>query len=90
MRLAAVEDVLSRRTVDGVVLLRVQGGEPVVVTGGGATLWNLLERGIVGQQEAASAVAATYAAPPELVAEELGEVIDDLQRRGFLVRRCTR
>ncbi len=70
-------DVLWRSAPAAIVVLARHGDRPVVLGGSGADLWDLLdEPRTVGQL--AAALSERYAAPPEVIAADLGGVIAGL------------
>jgi len=77
------EEVLSRRLPDGVIVLSLHAGDPVVVTGPGGELWDLLvdER---STGEIVAALAAHYGIEPGDVRDEIVPLLHDLHARGVL------
>lgn len=83
--LAPSARVLHRATLDGVVLLNLDGGDPVLLTGPGASLWAALETGPVRRDDLVATVAAEYRVEPGLVAGDLEGVVDQLHGLGVVV-----
>ena len=81
-------DVLSRTTPAGAVLLRVDASsddDPMVVSGPGGDIWELLERER-GHDELVTLLAARFETPTEAVARDLDSVLDALCALGFVDR----
>jgi hypothetical protein len=83
--LAPAVRVLTRWTLDGVVLLHLDGGDPMVLTGPGATLWSVLEAGPTRPDDLVATMATEYGVEPAFVARELAGVIGHLERSGMIV-----
>jgi hypothetical protein len=78
------DEVLSRRLPDGVIVLSLHRGDPLVVTGPGGELWDLLadER---STSEVVAALAEHFGAEPTTVHDEIVPLLHDLRERGLLV-----
>lgn len=70
--------VLTRWTLDGVVLLHLDGGDPLLLTGPGATLWSILANGPVPEEDLLTTLAARYGVELELVAHDVSGVLGQL------------
>ncbi len=77
------ERVLFRNLPDGVVLLSIDGGDPLFLGGSGALLWNLLAEP-TGVEEATEILAEAHQADPETVRADIEPVIDELARLGVV------
>ena len=70
-------EVLSRETIDGVVLLGPDGGEPFLVEGVGALIWGMLaDASTLG--ELSDEVARITGGDPEVVNAGIAAFLDDL------------
>ena len=78
-------DVVWRRVADGVMIRRRGDDETVVLTGSGVALWTALEAPIA-VEELTRRLAATHGTTPEVVAADIGPVLDDLVDRGVVRR----
>lgn len=74
---------LRRRLPDGVLLLAPAATEPIVITGPGADLWDLLARPDAFAS-AADTIARAYAGDPDQVRRDLAPVWDRLVAVGAL------
>jgi hypothetical protein len=79
------DDVLWRRTLDSLVLLRPEpdGGDPVVVSGGGPPVWDLLEEPR-RLHELVTDLAEEFGADSAVVEADVAALLRDLESRGFV------
>jgi hypothetical protein len=77
------ERVLWRRTARGVVALGSIAPEPVVITGSGVLLWELLEEPWE-PVELSDALGEAHDMPPQTVLAEITPVIEELVRLGVV------
>jgi hypothetical protein len=75
--------VLFRNLPDGVVLLSIDGGDPLFLGGPGALLWSLLAEP-TGVEEAAVILADAHQADPEMVRADIEPLLDELARLGVV------
>ena len=77
------ERVLFRNLPDGVMLLSIDGGDPLFLGGPGALLWSLLAEP-TGVEEAVEVLAEAHEADPETVRADIEPVFDELARLGVV------
>ena len=80
------ENVLWRRLCGVVLLLRVDQGEPMAVTGPGADLWDVLEEPVTASA-ACTLLSRVYLAEPAEVTTDIGRLLAELAELG-LVAQC--
>lgn len=74
---------LTRRTIDGMVLLPPDATEPFAVTGSGAVVWRLLDEP-QSVETIVARLADAYAEDPARVAHDVRPLLDELIERGVL------
>jgi hypothetical protein len=77
------ERVLWRQTTAGVVALGSKADDPVVITGAGVLLWELLEEPFPAD-DLYEAIKAVHDVPLSTVLEELAPIVAELLRLGVL------
>lgn len=77
--------MLWRRALDGVIVARPEwrGPDPVTVTGGGAAVWELLDRPRTRDELVAILVDA-YGADPAVVDRDVAALLADLEQQGYV------
>ena len=82
-RYARSPAVLWRRTGDTVVMLSMDGGDVVELSGTGSALWDVLA-GPISQEEASEVLSRLFAAPLDVVAGDVGPVLRELLDRSLV------
>lgn len=82
-RLVRSEEVLWRRTARDVVALALDGEDPVVLSGAGLLLWELLEEPVQAD-ELYGVLADVHGIALEVVLEEAEPVVEELIRLGIV------
>ena len=77
------DDVLSRRLPDGVIVLSLQTGDPLVVTGPGGALWDLLAEART-TPDLVAALADRYGKDEGEVRGDIVPLLHDLRDRRLL------
>lgn len=77
------KDVVWRRSLERVLVLRPGGDEITVVGGGGSAVWDLLASAIT-IEELSAALEAAHDAVPETFGSEVRAVLDDLVARDLV------
>lgn len=77
------ERVLWRRTPQGVVVLGGDAADPVLITGAGVLIWELLENPIA-PDELSDALGQIHGMPPATILGEITPVVEELVRLGVL------
>jgi hypothetical protein len=84
-RFARSPHVLRRRTLDTVVLLAVEGDEPVILAGTGADVWSLLVEART-LDELVDMLAAHYSGDPDVIATDVSALLDTLVTDKLVLR----
>jgi Coenzyme PQQ synthesis protein D (PqqD) len=79
------DTALWRRTLDGVVVLPIDGRAPLALRGPAARIWELLAQPLT-IEELLEAIAAIYAVERDAVAGEVGWAVGELADAGALCR----
>jgi hypothetical protein len=74
---------LWRRTNDAVVLLGAGDREPITLTGPAARIWDVLA-GPTGWREACDALGFGHSNSEAARAQEVAQLLDELERRGLV------
>jgi hypothetical protein len=77
------ESVLSRRVPGGILLLAPDAAEPVLVTGSGVALWEILDEPMT-VDEAVGIAATWFAAAPKAITPDVERTVHALASRGLL------
>ena len=81
------DDVLWRRTLEGIVVARPErdGPDPVTIGGGGVAVWECLDRPR-STAELVDALVATFTADRDTVERDVEVLLTDLERHGYVTR----
>jgi hypothetical protein len=80
-----VDQVLDRRLPDGIMLLHVERGDPVVVTGPGLDVWDALAQPS-SVRALAERFAARYDVGVDQIEGDLLPLLEDLEARALVTR----
>jgi hypothetical protein len=84
-RFVRSNQVLWRRTTNGVVLLPSHETEPFTLSGSGSALWEVLAEP-VALDEASQLLAELHGVDADVVANDIAPVLDELTRRSAVER----